>query len=347
MFFPWGAFGSEGVVGSVGGFGAIATQSKLQSLSLSDGFGFGLMGGVERKNLHLGVGYQLLLARFNGGTAQMHSFRLFPGYAFLSRRSHSFLAQAGVGWQWTHLSEVDQVRQFEIGGGPAWRWNFLGNLHSLVQIHYIAGMYKPFQIGLQQVGMTFGLSYVFGRISEPKPDTFLTRECDVGMVSFSGGSNEICNPDDDGDEIPNPHDFCPNSEAMAEVDEMGCPVSSLARGMIQGIEFEPGSARLTQPSQLHIEKIAPVLLQYPNLFFTIEGYVSIENTEENLSEARAKTVMNHLLSLGVPGEKMTAKGYGSQYPLVAGRLQLGTLNDRIEIKWNSSRELGNLPSVSP
>ena len=150
-------------------------------------------------------------------------------------------------------------------------------------------------------------------------------------------SRNGCPLDLDGDMISDYQDFCPNTEKESEVDEMGCPLSNPGRGVIDGIAFENQSPRMTDTSKIALATVAENLKKYPNLLFVIEGYTSpigapIQRT--SISKARAISVLNLLVSYGVPAEKLQAVGLGDQYPLTESMDERDRiLNERIEIKW--------------
>lgn len=51
-----------------------------------------------------------------------------------------------------------------------------------------------------------------------------------------------------------------------------------------------------------------------------------------LSEQRAMAVRQHLISRGVPGDSITAKGYGSLYPIASNDTPEGRrANQRVEL----------------
>jgi outer membrane protein OmpA-like peptidoglycan-associated protein len=53
-----------------------------------------------------------------------------------------------------------------------------------------------------------------------------------------------------------------------------------------------------------------------------------------LSEQRAEAVRNHLISLGVPADSITAKGYGPTQPVASNDTPEGRrANQRVELRY--------------
>lgn len=82
--------------------------------------------------------------------------------------------------------------------------------------------------------------------------------------------------------------------------------------------FDTGKATLQPSSQEQLNNIAEILRAYPNVYLKIGGYT--DNTgdaaaNKALSEARAKNVVDALISKGVDASRLDAEGYGDQYPV--------------------------------
>ncbi|MDF1764379.1 MAG: OmpA family protein [Oleibacter sp.] len=138
--------------------------------------------------------------------------------------------------------------------------------------------------------------------------------------------------DTDKDGVIDSADKCANTPAAASVDADGCPEFS---GSLSGVQFESGSARLTDGSRAVLDAAATTLKLYPELDIQIQAYT--DNTGSDsfnllLSEKRAQSVRSYLLGKGVAADKLTAKGFGEANPIasndtVAGRAE----NRRVEL----------------
>jgi outer membrane protein OmpA-like peptidoglycan-associated protein len=79
------------------------------------------------------------------------------------------------------------------------------------------------------------------------------------------------------------------------------------------VTFLLGSATLTPDGQAVVAHVADVLAANPNVRVRIEGHTDTNGTPESnlvLSQDRANTVMNTLMSLGIAANRMTALGLG-------------------------------------
>ena len=85
---------------------------------------------------------------------------------------------------------------------------------------------------------------------------------------------------------------------------------------------------------MRLETAFNTLAQNPDVTVEIRGYTDAVGTKSSnikLSQRRADAVRDHLISKGVAGERIVAKGYGPENPIApnataAGRQQ----NRRIE-----------------
>ncbi|NPV28213.1 MAG: OmpA family protein [Firmicutes bacterium] len=98
------------------------------------------------------------------------------------------------------------------------------------------------------------------------------------------------------------------------------------RGLIlrfqETVLFDPGKAILKPEAKRALTVVAAFLKQIPNQV-RIEGHtcdlpIKTPSYPSNweLSTARATTVIQYLISLGVPGERLSAVGYGEYRPVV-------------------------------
>jgi outer membrane protein OmpA-like peptidoglycan-associated protein/opacity protein-like surface antigen len=90
--------------------------------------------------------------------------------------------------------------------------------------------------------------------------------------------------------------------------------------VLEGVNFAFDESVLTPESQEVLNRVALALLesQWSNVRFEVAGHTSsIGTTEYNmaLSERRAEAVRAYLVSRGVTGGRMTARGYGETQPV--------------------------------
>ena len=88
--------------------------------------------------------------------------------------------------------------------------------------------------------------------------------------------------------------------------------------IVNGIRFDVGKATLKQESMGAINEIYNLMKENPDLKFSVEGHTDSQGDDAfnmKLSQERAETVMNTLIKLGIPAEKLSAKGWGESRPV--------------------------------
>lgn len=99
--------------------------------------------------------------------------------------------------------------------------------------------------------------------------------------------------------------------------------------------FESGESSLQSGSKRTVEKVARFLNEYPDREIMIEGFTDSmgdESYNQQLSQQRAQSVRDLLVTYGVDASRVKTEGYGEQYPVAsndkaAGRQQ----NRRVEV----------------
>lgn len=152
-------------------------------------------------------------------------------------------------------------------------------------------------------------------------------------------------PDNDKDEILDPQDKCPlDAETKdGKDDEDGCP--DLIRvdreeGRIQILDkifFATNSDRILERSFPLLDEMAKTLVSHPELgAVSIEGHTDSQGTtlsNRKLSQRRADSVLKFLVERGVPGERLSAIGYGEDQPIQDNKTEAGRAeNRRVEFK---------------
>ena len=152
-----------------------------------------------------------------------------------------------------------------------------------------------------------------------------------GLAQFNG-----C-PDSDNDGVADPNDKCPTTAGTAE--NFGCPQikqeekEALALAT-RAIRFETGKATLKTSSYSILDRVASILQRYPNYRVSIAGHTdSVGDGGKNLqlSEERAKSCFNYLLSKGLDATRMSFIGFGETQPISSNSTKEGRrLNRRVE-----------------
>ena len=149
--------------------------------------------------------------------------------------------------------------------------------------------------------------------------------------------------DNDGDGIPDERDAAPDAAETVNgyLDEDGAPdeIPEKLRafaGRIEGIHFALGSSDLTAPSMALLRKAAVTLKQYPDLKLEVQGHTDARGDRQlnvDLSRKRAESVMTYLHRQGIPGDLLTAVGYGPDRPVdPAENEEAWAKNRRVEFR---------------
>jgi len=124
-----------------------------------------------------------------------------------------------------------------------------------------------------------------------------------------------CPLDTDGDGVFDGLDKCPTTQAGVQVDEFGCPVDVKppTKKITLHINYASGSYEPDQNAKDILDELARTLKAYTGTNIEIDGFTDSDGSEEfnlDLSEKRARGVMDYLLSKGVEANRMIAKGFG-------------------------------------
>lgn len=106
------------------------------------------------------------------------------------------------------------------------------------------------------------------------------------------------------------------AEVQAQLDEIARKV---ARKEIPPIEFEFNKAVLKEESKAALEFVADLMLRHGNLKLMVFGHTCDLGSDKYnawLSQKRSEAVKAYLVSLGVMGEFVRAKGFGESRPIV-------------------------------
>ena len=91
---------------------------------------------------------------------------------------------------------------------------------------------------------------------------------------------------------------------------------------MNNIFYQFGSAELTPESSAGLDDLVKLLNDNPNIAIEVGAhtdYVGSEQSNEQLSRARAQSVVNYLLAHGIDKDRVTVKGYGESVPVTVDR----------------------------
>ena len=173
-----------------------------------------------------------------------------------------------------------------------------------------------------------------------------------------------CEPDGDGDGVTDRLDRCPNTPAGAEVDKHGCELDGDGDGVVdrldkcpgtapgtpvdnsgcalaltvklENVNFELDSAKLTADSTATLDDAVQILTRHADLKVEIAGHTDSQGAEDynqGLSERRAQTVADYLVSNGANADNISVKGYGEAEPVADNNTEKGRAdNRRVELR---------------
>ena len=111
-----------------------------------------------------------------------------------------------------------------------------------------------------------------------------------------------------------------------------------ARGVIvslSGILFDVGKATLKPASQLSVAKLAGILMVFPKMNLSIEGYTDSTGSNElnmRLSADRARSVYEFLMGQGISNSRMRYQGFGPDNPVAPNDTEGNrSKNRRVEV----------------
>lgn len=106
--------------------------------------------------------------------------------------------------------------------------------------------------------------------------------------------------------------------------------------VLKNVFFDSGKSELRPQSYPELTRLAKVFQLYPNLIVEISGHTDNrgrKSTNKRLSKERAQSVVNYMISIGVPEKQLVAVGYGPDQPVATNKTEEGRqLNRRVEAK---------------
>ena len=112
--------------------------------------------------------------------------------------------------------------------------------------------------------------------------------------------------------------------------------SAILVNLPDGVTFDVGSATLKPEFRATLDKVAESLIQYPDSLVDVYGHTDSTGSDafnQTLSENRARTVLNYLVSRGVPAARVRSQGFGETLPVASNDTVEGRAkNRRVEIK---------------
>ena len=108
-------------------------------------------------------------------------------------------------------------------------------------------------------------------------------------------------------------------------------VLSDGRIVTSGIRFDVGKATIRPESMGVINEVVSLMKQHAELKFSVEGHTDSDGNEasnQSLSEARAKAVMDQMVALGIASSRLSHKGWGQTKPVASNNTPEGKAENR-------------------
>ena len=112
--------------------------------------------------------------------------------------------------------------------------------------------------------------------------------------------------------------------------------SAILVNLPDGVTFDVASYTLKPTFRATLDQVADSLIKYPNSLIDVYGHTDSTGSDaynQTLSENRARTVANYLISRGVSAARVRSQGFGETMPVASNDTVEGrSKNRRVEIK---------------
>lgn len=127
-------------------------------------------------------------------------------------------------------------------------------------------------------------------------------------------------------EIPavKPGEFFEEAELLIEYD----PGTTFS---FTNLQFEPAKADLKSASYVHLKNLVEVMKRKKDFKIQIAGHTDSDGEEsanQLLSQKRAESVRNYLISQGIEANRIVAKGFGESHPVANNTSPQGKAQNR-------------------
>lgn len=140
--------------------------------------------------------------------------------------------------------------------------------------------------------------------------------------------------DADGDGVTDDKDLCPGTPRGTKVDHTGCPLQEVT--ILKGVNFNFDKSTLRADALPVLDDAVAVMQRYPEIKVEVAGHTDSFGTDEyniDLSNRRAKAVMDYFISKGVGAGRLSSKGYGESSPITDNDTKINrAINRRVEMR---------------
>lgn len=134
--------------------------------------------------------------------------------------------------------------------------------------------------------------------------------------------------DSDGDGVTDDKDQCPDTPKGATVDSRGCWV-------LRDLRFDTNKADINADGARILDSVVTIMQANPTLRLEIQGHTDNKGSaayNKTLSQKRANTVKDYIISKGIGKDRLSAVGYGLERPAASNDTEEGRAeNRRVEL----------------
>jgi outer membrane protein OmpA-like peptidoglycan-associated protein len=119
--------------------------------------------------------------------------------------------------------------------------------------------------------------------------------------------------------------------ALQPITEGASSPTTAAPIVLNNVFFATGSAELQASSTAELDQLAALLQQNTTLRIQIDGHtdnVGDAQSNQRLSEQRAQSVLQYLVSKGIAADRLRAKGFGMSQPIGPNDTEEGRKRNR-------------------
>ncbi len=137
--------------------------------------------------------------------------------------------------------------------------------------------------------------------------------------------------DKDEDQVADYLDKCPTTVEGTKVDEKGCAQIEQPLARLEDVLFESGRAALRPGIEETLTELVSILENNPDIRVRLEGHtdnIGSESSNEMLSQKRAESVKDYLVSAGVDAARIQTIGMGESNPIATNATEEGRAQNR-------------------
>lgn len=176
--------------------------------------------------------------------------------------------------------------------------------------------------------LNVGFEYQFGRPAQVAAPVAMAAPAAAPIAAPVAAVAPAPAPvDSDGDGVVDGSDQCAGTPAGAKVDAQGCEEQLVLRG----VNFSTGSATLTPEDALILDSVAETLARRQAFNVEVRGHtdsVGSEASNADLSQRRADSVRDYLVSKGISAAQLAAVGKGEAEPIASNETADGRAENR-------------------